>query len=98
MGDRGGEATTLNNIGGVYSALGDKRKALDFYEQALPLRRQVGDRGGEATTLNNIGGVYSALGDKRKALDSYEQALPLLHQVGDRWHESMLALQYGADL
>ena len=67
----------LNNIGYVYDALGDKRKALDFYEQALPLRRQVGDRGGEATTLNNIGSVYSALGDKRKALDFYEQALPL---------------------
>ena len=41
----GGEATTLNNIGGVYSALGEKQRALEHYEQALPLRRQVGDRG-----------------------------------------------------
>ena len=72
----------------VYDALGEKQKALDYYEQALPLRRQVGDRGGEATTLNNIGGVYSALGEKQKALDYYEQALPLRRQVGDRWGES----------
>ena len=71
----------------VYSALGEKRKALDYYEQALPLIRQVGDRAGEATTLNNIGGVYAALGDKRKALDYYEQALPLRRQVGDRGGE-----------
>ena len=48
-------ATLLNNIGSVYDALGDKQRALEFYDQALPLRRQVGDRAGEATTLNNIG-------------------------------------------
>ena len=39
-------------------SLGDKKKALAFYNQALPLRRDVGDRAGEAATLNNIGGVY----------------------------------------
>ncbi len=35
VGDRGGEAVTLNGIGAVWSALGEKRKALAFYEQAL---------------------------------------------------------------
>ncbi|MBO1054230.1 MAG: tetratricopeptide repeat protein, partial [Dolichospermum sp. DET73] len=39
--NRGGEATTLNNIGRVYSDLGEKQKALDFYNQALPIRRAV---------------------------------------------------------
>ena len=52
----------------MYDALGDKKKALAFYNQALPLRRDVGDRAGEATTLNNIGLVYDDLGDKKKAL------------------------------
>jgi tetratricopeptide (TPR) repeat protein len=56
VGDRGSEATLLNNIGGVYSDLGEKQKALEYYTQALALRRAVGDRAGEATTLNNIGG------------------------------------------
>jgi tetratricopeptide (TPR) repeat protein len=61
------EATTLNNIGHVYSALGDKRKALDFYEQALPLRRQVGDRWGERTTRYNMGMVYEGMSDLARA-------------------------------
>ena len=55
MGDRGGEATTLNNIGMVYDALGDKRKALDFYEQALPLSARWATGGEKAVTRYNMG-------------------------------------------
>ncbi|MCC3439613.1 MAG: hypothetical protein EAZ39_30785, partial [Oscillatoriales cyanobacterium] len=33
-GDRGGEAVTLNNIGKVYSDLGEKQKALEYYSQS----------------------------------------------------------------
>ncbi|TAF02369.1 MAG: CHAT domain-containing protein, partial [Nostocales cyanobacterium] len=88
VGNRGGEATTLNNIGSVYDSLGEKQKALEFYNQALPLRRAVGDRGGEATTLNNIGSVYRSLGEKQKALAFYNQALPILRAVGDRGGEA----------
>jgi tetratricopeptide (TPR) repeat protein len=54
VGDRGGEATTLNNIGRVYSALGEKQKALVFYNQALPISRAVGDPYLEVTILDNI--------------------------------------------
>jgi tetratricopeptide (TPR) repeat protein len=68
VGNRGGEATTLNNIGLLYSELGEKQKALEYYSQSLPLRRATGNRRGEATTLNNIGLVYSELGEKQKAL------------------------------
>ncbi|MGH9879786.1 MAG: tetratricopeptide repeat protein, partial [Pyrinomonadaceae bacterium] len=54
VGDREGEATTLNNIGRVYWSLGEKQKAREYYNQALPIWRAVGGRGGEATTLNNL--------------------------------------------
>jgi tetratricopeptide (TPR) repeat protein len=75
VGDRAREAATLNNIGKVYFDLGEKQKALEYFTQALALRRVVGDRAGEATTLNNIGKVYSDLGEKQKALEYYTQAL-----------------------
>jgi len=62
------EATTLNNIGVVYSELRENQKALEYYSQSLALRGAVGDRGGEAGILNNIGKVYADLGEKQKAL------------------------------
>src|SRR5438132_6940202 len=89
MGDRAGEAITLSRIGLVYSDLGEKQKALDYYNQALPLHRAVGNRSGEARTLNSIGAVYSDLGEKQKALEYYNAALPLLRTVGDRSGEAI---------
>ena len=64
VGDRAGEAATLNNIGGCTHDRGDYQGALGYYEQALPIRREVGDRAGEATTLNNIGVVHDRRGDR----------------------------------
>ncbi|MBN3897823.1 MAG: CHAT domain-containing protein, partial [Nostoc sp. NOS(2021)] len=78
-----------------YDDLGQKQKALDFYNQALLLSRAVGDRTGEARTLNNIGGVYDALGEKQKGLDFYNQALPLWRVVGDRSGEAVILNNIG---
>ncbi|MBW4497169.1 MAG: CHAT domain-containing protein [Oscillatoria princeps RMCB-10] len=75
-------------MGTINNFLGEKQKALEFYNQALPLIRAVGDREGEATTLNNIGGVYNSLGEKQQALEFLNQALPLLRAVGDRGGEA----------
>jgi tetratricopeptide (TPR) repeat protein len=88
LGDRSGEATSLNNIGKVHDDLGEKQKALEYYTQALAIIRAVGDRDGEATTLNNIGKVYSDLGENQKALEYYTQALALRRVVGDRAGEA----------
>jgi CHAT domain-containing protein/Tfp pilus assembly protein PilF len=78
------QALALVWLGFIYDALGEKPKALEYYNQALPLSRVVGDRGGEAGILNNIGLVYDALGEKPKALEYYNRALPLSRAVGNR--------------
>ena len=62
VGDRAGEAVTLNNMAVVYQCDGAAQRALELYEQALPLTREVGDRAGEAATLNNMALVYRARG------------------------------------
>jgi CHAT domain-containing protein len=72
----------------VGANLAENQKALQFYNQALPLSRAVGDRGGEGGTLSNIGQVYSALGENQKAREFFNQALPLRRVVGDRGGEA----------
>ncbi|HEY9635667.1 MAG TPA: tetratricopeptide repeat protein [Coleofasciculaceae cyanobacterium] len=76
-GDQYYEAATLNNIGSIYSRLGEKQKALDYHNQALPLWRAVSNLREEATTLTNIANVYAQLGEKQKSLDYFNQAVPL---------------------
>ena len=61
----------------MHNSRGDGQAALGYYEQALPILREVGDRAGEATTLNNIGRVHDRAGDGQAALDYYQQALPI---------------------
>jgi CHAT domain-containing protein len=88
IGDRRVETYALANIGGVYEVLGEKRRALEYYNLALPLSRAVGDRYIEATTLNGIGKVYDLLGERQKALEYYNRALPLRRAIGDRRSEA----------
>ena len=83
------EGTILNEIGLVYHKVGQRDKALEYYQQALPIREEVGDRAGLAVTLNNIGAVYRNLGQRDKALEYYQQALPIYQEVGDRAGESV---------
>jgi CHAT domain-containing protein len=93
--DTDDEADTLRNIGLIYDGLGENQKALDYYNQALPLARIVGNRVIEAETLSGIGAVYAGLGEQQKALDYYNQALPLRRAVGDRHGEAVTLTDIG---
>jgi tetratricopeptide (TPR) repeat protein len=83
IGDRRGEGNDLGNLGNAYAALGDARKAIEFYEQALAIAREIGDRRNEGNAwLGNLGLAYAALGDARKAIEFYEKQLAIA--PGDR--------------
>jgi CHAT domain-containing protein/Tfp pilus assembly protein PilF len=59
------------------------RKAIDKFNEALPLWHLADDRRAEAVTLSQIGKGYDLLGEKVRALDFYNRALPLLQAVKD---------------
>lgn len=80
-GDSSGEAATLNNIGSVYSSLGEKQKALEYFNQALTLDRAGGDRSGEATTLNNLMIFWQAQKNPRFAIYYGKQGINNLQQL-----------------
>jgi tetratricopeptide (TPR) repeat protein len=78
------EAETLHQIGAAYFKLSEKHRALDYYQQALPLWRTLKDSKGEGKTLNNLGLIFHSQGERSRALDYYQQALQLTRSAGDR--------------
>ena len=60
------------------------RRAIEYYEQALLISREIGDRRGEGHWLGNLGIAYAALGEVRRAIEHYEQALLISREIGDR--------------
>jgi len=95
VGDRLGEANTLQAIGDVHNFRKDMDAALDTYQQALTLFRAVGDRLGEANTLQAIGQVHNFRKDMDAALDTYQQALTLFRAVGSRLGEANVYRELG---
>jgi hypothetical protein len=55
---------------------------LEFYEWALPIRREVGDRAGEAVTRYNVAMIYRGRGELDRAVAELEQVVELDRQVG----------------
>jgi tetratricopeptide (TPR) repeat protein len=77
----------LGNLGNAYYRLGEVRKAIGYYEQALTILREIGDRQGEGAVLGNLGNAYADLGEVRKAIGYYEQRLTIAREIGDRQGE-----------
>jgi CHAT domain-containing protein/tetratricopeptide (TPR) repeat protein len=86
--DRVGEARARNFRGECWYELSQAKQALEEYEAAIPIEREVGDRASEATTLGNIGAAWDDLGQKQKALDYYARALSIQREIGDRGGEA----------
>lgn len=82
-GDKSVHAYLLDAIGMSYNDRGLRKKALEFYEQALPLRT-ASDRVGRATTINNMGIAYAWMSENDKALPYLNEAAKLLGELGDR--------------
>ena len=62
-----------NDIGLVYSDMGDYPKALEFYTKALNIREK--NLGKDTNIYNDIGYVYYRMGNYPKALEFYAKSL-----------------------
>ena len=83
MGDRRGEGNDLGNLGLAYADLGETRRSIHFYEQALLIDREIGDRRGEGTALWNMSLALDQLGQRAQAIQYAEQALIIREQIED---------------
>jgi len=77
------KASILNNIGIINFKLGEMKEALNNFEEALLICRQINDPQTKSHTLTNIGFFYFDLGQHEKALTYYKEALTVQQTLGD---------------
>jgi tetratricopeptide (TPR) repeat protein len=70
-------------LGLAYKHLGETRRAIQFYEQALLISREIGDRQGEGTDLWNMSLARDQLGERAQAIHHAERALIIREQIED---------------
>ncbi len=75
---------SVGNLGQALAAIGNTRRAISCYEQALANARERKNRQAEGVWLGNLGNAYSALGETRRAIQFYEQALAIDREIGDK--------------
>jgi len=80
-GDRNGEVDSLTWIGLVYAKLGDNQKALEYYNQTIPLLRAVGDHHREAETLYTTASINRDQNNLTQALNDIEFAIKILENL-----------------
>jgi CHAT domain-containing protein len=75
IGDRDGEAASLNNLGIAYKSLGQYRQAIEFYQQSLAIAREIGDKESEGLTLSNLGVLLVKQNQPELAIIFYKQSV-----------------------
>ena len=79
--DRSAIDRLIEAVDHVYNGLGEWQRALEYFGQALPIRRQVGDQAGEAQTRYNVAMIHRARGDLRRAIAELERVVELDRHV-----------------
>jgi tetratricopeptide (TPR) repeat protein len=77
------KGVTINQIGQIYSSLGQYQKALEYGEKSLAISQKIGDMAEVAPSLNNLGQIYYFLGQYSKALKYFESSLPITQKIRD---------------
>ncbi|TAE66069.1 MAG: CHAT domain-containing protein [Oscillatoriales cyanobacterium] len=82
------EADRLLAQGNKQNNISQFLEALQFWEQALTIYREIGDRDGEAGSLCNLGLAYNSLGKYDRAIEFHEQSLEISRQIRYRQGEA----------
>jgi CHAT domain-containing protein/tetratricopeptide (TPR) repeat protein len=82
------EADRLFQQGRNAHHISQYQSALELWQSALNIYRELSNRQGEAFSLYYLGNTYDSLGDYLQAIDFYQQSLAIAHELGDRQVEA----------
>ncbi len=81
-------AISYNNIGSIYSSLGNYNSALEYYTKTLAIQKRIfgEDHPDTAMSYNNIGSIYDSLDNYDSALEYYTEALAIQKRIFGEEH------------
>ena len=92
LGRKEAESTALGNLGNAYAALGEARKAIEYYEQVLQIAREIRDRRSEAIGSWNLGELLAKQGDLARAVDLMQVLVNFERAIGHADAEKATAI------
>ncbi|MDR6329107.1 diguanylate cyclase (GGDEF)-like protein [Deinococcus soli (ex Cha et al. 2016)] len=90
LADPAAQASTMNNLGALYTDLGDYARALDYHLSALRLLDPSGPDRTAARCRANVGRLYMLLGQPQAGEPHYREALKAFQALGDLHGEAMM--------
>ncbi len=84
LGDKGGIARPLSNMGMIHKALGNYPQALGYFQKSIRLAEELGDKALLGAVLNNAGLIHSSQGNYVQALETFQKSLALSEEVGNK--------------
>ena len=82
MGDKGGEATTLNNVALIFYQEGEYARTAELLSKVIAIFREVGAAPAESAVLSNLAFVlYNNLDQTAAAIEALEASIAILQQL-----------------
>jgi len=85
--DREAEADRLLEQGVEQAQTGQVEAALQSFQQALTIYREINNRWSEGHALGNLGLAYHFLGNYTKAIEYHQQSLAIAREIKNRYDE-----------
>jgi CHAT domain-containing protein/Flp pilus assembly protein TadD len=76
-GDRGGEIATLQDLGYEHRKVERYQTAVEYYDRALLISREIRNYSKESSILDSLGYVYHYLGNYQKSIEHYDRSLSI---------------------
>ena len=96
LGQKKGQADSLNMIAQTYDVLGKQQLAISNYTEALRIYRAIGDRQDVGNQLLNLGSAYTDRGRYDEALDVLKESLQIEREIGDKNNEGLCLTNIGS--
>jgi tetratricopeptide (TPR) repeat protein len=84
LGDQGGRASTLHQLGMMAQAQGEYEGARRLYNESLAVFERLGSQGGRASTLHALGNIAYQQGEYEEARRLYGEVLIVFERLGNQ--------------